>query len=152
MDNLLIGTKITILASGSWVCPATGQWGLELHGGGGGGYYQDYNQTGKPGMGSGSYQIVTLNKGTSYNVSVGKGGEARDYEQGYPGEATSFGNYSVDGGVGGNAGYDGSGNISDGQYGSPDHSQPYGNGGSGGSRTTGSQSGFQGAVILTFLG
>ena len=33
--NLLIGTKITILASGSWVCPATGQWGLELHGGGG---------------------------------------------------------------------------------------------------------------------
>ena len=114
--------------------------------------YNDYTRTAKPGMGSGSYQIVTLNKGTSYNVSVGKGGEALKNEQGYPGEATSFGNYSVDGGVGGNAGYDGSGNISDGQYGSPDHSQPYGNGGSGGSRTTGSQSGFQGAVILTFLG
>ena len=150
--NLLIGTKITILASGSWVCPATGQWGLELHGGGGGGSPGSYTgDNGKHGLGSGNYQIVSLIKGSNYSIVIGEGGEGNyNDEYGETGGTTSFGSYSVNGGAGGGASSNSSGNISDGEYGSTDHSQPYGNGGS--SDYNRGYSGSRGAVILTYLG
>ena len=149
--NLLIGTKITILASGSWVCPATGQWGLELHGGGGAGARGDsHGSEGEYGLGSGNYQIVSLTKGSNYSIVIGEGGEANYEDYGETGGTTSFGNYSVNGGAGGGSSSNSSGNISDERYGSTDHSQPYGNGGDADYKR--GYSGSRGAVILTYLG
>lgn len=157
-----VGTKITLLASASWTCPCTGTWTLEMHGGGGGGearHWQGSAQYGRevdgdPGGGSGSSQNVTLTKGTVYNVVIGSGGQGQQYEDGpiSAGGSTSFGSYSVGGGMPGTQGTTGTGNIADGQYGSPDHSQPYGNGGDGGTLRNDAGNGTQGVVILTFLG
>lgn len=95
-----IGTVIILdtVGSGSWECPASGQWQIEGHGGGGGGGYSmaEYmgGFTGGGGGGSGSQTTVNLIKGTKYDYTIGSGGQS-----GYNGKSTSFSSlFSVSGG------------------------------------------------------
>ena len=91
-----VGTVIVLdtVGSGSWECPASGSWNLEIHGGGGsggGGSYSStlYGNSGGGGGGSGTQAVVNLTKGTVYDYTVGKGGQPR-YEYGNSGEKTEF--------------------------------------------------------------
>lgn len=162
--DILVGTEIMLLASCTWVCPATGQWGLELHGGGGGGEgASDRVSIGENGTGSGNYQIVSLTKGSSYAVTVGNGGAGGNYNasnnvSGTNGGQTKFGSWSVDGGKGGGTSTSSSGNLAQHQRSKMDDNFLYGRGGAGGVEGTfgtsdrDGQNGARGCVILTFLG
>lgn len=107
-----VGTVIILdtVGSGSWECPASGSWNLEIHGGGGsggGGSHSStgYGNSGGGGGGSGAQAIVSLTKGTVYDYTIGKGGQPR-YGFGNAGEKTEFSTLlSVNGGgKGGEAG------------------------------------------------
>lgn len=122
-------TQTLTASSGTWTCPATGSWKIEMHGGGGGGgggfsgWYSEYVQeTGGMGAGGGGsgqmYDSVNFTKGQSISYTVGRGGnggssrydpdsEFGSYEgdrsgwSGGTGGTTTFGTYSVAGGGGG---------------------------------------------------
>lgn len=87
---------ITTVGTTTVTLPVSGNYYLELHGGGGGANQQNYS-----GGGSGQvYNSVALNAGT-YTVTIGKGGYSQLYmidSRITNGGATSFGNYSVAGG------------------------------------------------------
>lgn len=147
-------TEWTITQSGTWTVPRTGRYYIELYGGGGGGNGTSSNgRTG--GSSCQSYDSITLTKDQNLPVSIGVGGA---YE-GRTGTATTFGNYSVNGGGGAtsSAGGAGAGNLgkNGSQYYSSQVSPNYSDG------TFGTQYGFgskgnnqagPGAVYLKYLG
>lgn len=112
---LPIGTQIVLdtVGSGTWECPASGRWTLEMHGGGGAAVG---NQIGDGPIGgfmlvkrayaggaSGSTQTVTLSGGTKYSYIIGGGavGGYADYAPEYTienGGNTQFGSWSISGG------------------------------------------------------
>ena len=125
-----VGDVITLTAaSGTWVCPISGNWKLEMHGGGGGGgggfsgYFDENARHAIGGMGAGGggsgqmYNSVSFTQGQSIAYTIGRGGygaSARHdfsdfaaYENdrtglsGSTGGTTTFGDYSVAGGGGG---------------------------------------------------
>lgn len=108
-----VGTVIVLdtVGSGSWECPASGRWGIELHGGGGGGGDGSHSSTwygnsGGGGGGSGEYTTVNLVEGTVYDYTIGKGGNPAKYE--HSGEDTTFSTLiSVRGGGAGDDAYAG---------------------------------------------
>lgn len=75
---------LDVVGVGTWVCPASGKWTLEMHGGGGaavgnylvnapwGSGYMVITQA-FAGGGSGSTQVVTLTAGEVYEYQVGEG-------------------------------------------------------------------------------
>ena len=177
---LPVGTSYTITSSGTWICPATGQWQIELHGGGGGGgRAHSYNTPwgssfypGGGGGGSGLLQIIEIRANYPCSITIGLGGDGG--RRGNPSEAggstsiiyaassqlvCSGGLEGGDGSINGEGhGGAASGNIaSDGDgrtggYGNANKpAQTYGNGGAGGSLYEGSN-GQRGAAILTYLG
>lgn len=105
---------LDVVGAGTWVCPASGKWTLEMHGGGGAavGNYIATAPWGSgyivitqafAGGGSGSTQIVTLTAGEVYEYQVGEGASGGRSEQ-IPsstipdGRATSFHVWRVQGG------------------------------------------------------
>lgn len=104
---------LDVVGAGTWVCPASGKWTLEMHGGGGaavgnflanapGGFPMVISQA-LAGGGSGSTQVVTLTAGEVYEYQVGEG--ASGGRSGSPpsssipdGRATSFHAWRVQGG------------------------------------------------------
>ena len=92
-----VGTTYTITESGKWTVPATGQWQVELHGGGGCGYYSIYQTGISSGGGSGELFTTILNYGDIITVVIGKGANDSDWD----GEETSFGTLSIQGGISG---------------------------------------------------
>lgn len=178
-ETLPIGTTYTITQSGTWECPATGTWQVELHGGGGGnailtGRYTRY----AAGGGSGEIYTNLFTKGNVIQVVIGDGGSGKtisnDTVSGNSGGVTSFDTLSVSGGGGGKVEYmyigsnsiafesggtasgslatqGGTGSSAIGGYGNKDNTaQTYGNGAS----ISGPMvlTGNPGAVILTYLG
>lgn len=165
-----IGTQVIFdtVGSGDWECPASGNWKIELHGGGGGGSPGQSGMAtyGAGGGGSGAEGIFYLTSGTVYNYTVGKRG-ARNGNGG----TTIFGEHSVSGGGCGptyvyesaqigvpsvglnniastnNSAMGGYGNINN-------TSQIYGNGGMAGSAfyPSTNEPGENGAIILTYTG
>lgn len=165
-----IGTQVIFdtVGSSDWVCPASGNWKIELHGGGGGGSPGQSGMAiyGAGGGGSGAEGIFYLTSGTVYNYTVGKRG-ARNGNGG----TTIFGEHSVSGGGYGptyvyesaqigvpsvglnniastnNSAMGGYGNINN-------TSQIYGNGGNAGSTfyPSANEPGKNGAIILTYIG
>ena len=147
-------TEWTITSSGTWTVPRTGRYYIELYGGGGGGNGTSSNgRTG--GSSCQSYDSITLTKDQNLPVSIGVGGAS----EGGTGTATTFGNYSVNGGGGAtsSAGGAGAGNLgkNGSQYYSSQVSPNYSDG------TFGTQYGFgskgnnqagPGAVYLKYLG
>lgn len=111
-----VGTIYTLTSSGTWTAPVTGKYDIELHGGGGGGgagAYDDVNVgstaigTGAGGGGSGElYEGVTLTGGKAYTYSIGSGGSGgtKNGYNGSDGGTTTFGDYSIAGGLGGGGG------------------------------------------------
>lgn len=104
---------LDVVGAGTWVCPASGKWTLEMHGGGGAaaGNFTANGPGGFPmviaqalaGGGSGSTQVVTLTAGEVYEYQVGEG--ASGGRSGSPpsssipdGRATSFHAWRVQGG------------------------------------------------------
>ena len=175
-----IGYQVILdtVGSGTWVCPASGNWEVELHGGGGGGGGGGLSYAGAGGGGSGELYTVNIACGQQMDYSIGKGGvrgrgsqNTSNSTSGYAGGATSFGLYSIDGGGGAGAGAGpsahggtNSGSLSGG--GSSGGSFPgaggigntekidqtYGSGGRGGVKRTPGVDGYDGAIILTYLG
>ena len=88
-----------ITESGTWVVPKTGRYMLELYGGGGG-TSRDYTRY--VGYGGGSscqhYDSVTLTAGDQISVTIGALGKSATNYSVKAGGATTFGDYSVDGG------------------------------------------------------
>lgn len=186
-----VGQNWIFTSNRDFVVPITGKYRIELHGGGGGGggaMYRPWNETyylGGGGGGSGEvYNNVELTKNTVQSIIIGAGGavgtNGTDPESGsvipalagLQGGTTSFGSYSVAGGLGGEGattmryGYGGTGTgslASNGADGiTPEGRTIGGAGGSGGS-TYGSygnggrgeiegSNGASGCVILTYLG
>lgn len=154
-----VGTTYTITESGSWTCPASGDWRIELHGGGGGGASDALQGIYATGGGSGEIYTASLKYGDVINVTIGNAGAAWQ-----PGAASVFGNLSLNGGGGGAANpYPGIGGSASGSIASAGNAgrsssisiglgntsvptQSYGNGGAPGSN------GQPGAAIVTFLG
>ncbi len=155
------------VGSGEWICPASGRWHIEGHGGGGAGGDLDFfnNTGGGGGGGSGEEYEVTLNanEAISYFIGICPGSDKN-------GQDTTFGYYTF---VGGNAavktrGGNASGSLAtDGEngkwqsiggvggYGNKNKpEQTYGNGGKGfGTGSTPDEHlGLPGAIILTYLG
>lgn len=74
---------LDVVGAGTWVCPASGKWTLEMHGGGGaaaGNFISTTPWGGQmvitqafAGGGSGSTQVVTLTAGEVYEYQVGEG-------------------------------------------------------------------------------
>ena len=104
---------LDVVGAGTWVCPASGKWTLEMHGGGGAavGNRTANGPFGFPlvidqafaGGGSGSTQIVTLTAGEVYEYQVGEGasGGRADYNPSSTipnGRATSFHVWRMQGG------------------------------------------------------
>lgn len=175
---LPVGTSYTITSSGTWICPATGQWQIELHGGGGGGG-EGYYTGGGGGGGSGDVWTVRISRNASLSVFIGSRGlGSHDSENGSDGGPTTISGavaLSCQGGAGGRRGLigtPGQGGAASGslatpggngdQYRNPgaggygnrnNRKQKYGNGGDGGgySNARGS-AGQPGAAILTYLG
>lgn len=166
-----IGQSFILLNSGSFVVPATGKYRIEIHGGGGGaggGFIIEHTPTEERqyngGLGGGSgevYNNVTLTIGDVISYTIGVGGHSgssggynpyTEATDGTQGGTTTFGEYSIVGGLGGGAatnqanGIDGlqSGNLADGQSGG----STFGNFGNGGTRGNG----VDGAIIITYLG
>ena len=65
----------------TWLCPATGTWNLELHGGGGAGGYGTAKEQfwpgdgGGGGGGSGEQTELELSAGVYYEITIGAGGK-----------------------------------------------------------------------------
>ena len=128
------GTTVNLGKITEFVCEDDGTYTLELHGGGGGGGgYAEVNDTGQWESGDGGYGgssgalwTVMLEGGKSYPVSIGKGGRGGDYdssgqyaqgEAGTDGGDTTFGDYSITGGEGGEGGWANESTGSGGDYG-----------------------------------
>lgn len=156
------------VGEGTWVCPASGQWEVEGHGGGCGGYQGTRRSPGRGGGGSGDIATITITAGGAISYKVGQGGSGVPDRFGNPGAgaSSSFGDITFYGSVSYNAagslataGQSPSGS-SGGEGGKGNKNKPeqtYGNGGNGGGRATGSDytsgdDGEDGAIILTYLG
>lgn len=167
---LPVGTQYVFdtVGNGTWECPVSGNWKIELHGGGGGGSRGVLGNfsTGAGGGGSGAEGVFRLTSGTVYDYIVGEGG-ARSSNGG----KTVFGEHSITGGGSGpysmldratigvpsdgltsiasanNSKIGGLGNVNN-------TSQKYGNGGDGGTSSypTSNTAGENGAIILTYIG
>lgn len=113
------GYKVTLTATqGTWTCPASGSWQIEIHGGGGGGG-GSYSTSGAPhcflgagGGGSGSLYTSSYTRNQTISYTIGRGGAAGVNDinddqgtDGSDGQPTTFGTFSVDGGEGGSAYY-----------------------------------------------
>lgn len=176
-----IGQSFILLNSGSFVVPATGKYRIELHGGGGGngGDYivwiqnrRRYGQEVLGGAGGGSgevYNNVQLAAGDIIPYTIGKGGSngkdtsnqsSNPATDGTQGGTTTFGSYSIAGGMYGTAATRlsrgvcgvGSGSIATAGYFSEDgNSKRVGSGGSE-FGNYGNGGGVDGAVIVTYLG
>lgn len=159
------------VGSGTWVCPASGQWEVEGHGGGCGGYRGSIGGAGRGGGGSGDISTITITAGEAISYEVGQGGTGASDRPANPGAGTdsrfgditfsgsasihAAGSLATDGrspsGSGFHGGAGGKGNKNKPQ-------QTYGNGGNGGRRMTVSGhyasggDGKDGALILTYLG
>lgn len=159
------------VGSGTWVCPASGQWEVEGHGGGCGGYQGSSITPGDGGGGSGEVYTIDLASGQKISYRIGRGGVgAADTAHARPGGGgnTTFGELTFHGasgqaGTGSLASTGGSGtHISGGAGGKGNKNKPeqtYGNGGYGGRRSyqgyntyTAGGDGKDGAIILTYLG
>lgn len=177
-ETLPIGTTYTITQSGTWECPATGTWQVELHGGGGGAARATGNRNYSiSGGGSGELYTSTYKKGASISVTIGAGGSGATSSYvatATDGGTTKFGDLSISGGGGSWINYSSvyigpaSGSIatsgnwernndtnivpdSSGGYGNKNNTtQTYGNGGS--VLNNAAKNGYSGAVILTYLG
>lgn len=167
-----IGYQVILdtVGEGTWVCPASGNWEVEGHGGGCGGYPGTRSRSGHGGGGSGDISTITITAGEAISYEVGQGGSGAPDYSGNPGAGTDsrFGDITFFGSVS----YNAAGSLAtDGQRGSISSSgeggkgnrnkpeQTYGNGGNGGSRVTGGASNYKpgedgedGAIILTYLG
>lgn len=141
-ETVPVGTVWTITEDGDWEVLATGNYQVELHGGGGGaggGLNVNYGETywsGGAGGGSGELFNASLTKGEIISAQIGQGGSGGNagssFSQGTDGNAgskTSFGDFFVNGGDYGRAPKT-SGNILS-QY-------PYGGAASGSIATAGS--------------
>lgn len=166
-----IGYQVILdtVGEGTWVCPASGQWEVEGHGGGCGGYRGVRGGAGgRGGGGSGDISTITITAGEAISYEVGQGGTGASDRLANPGAGTGsrFGDITFSGSAdasaagslatagqppsGFNGGAGGKGNKN-----KPE--QTYGNGGNGGRRvTTGNYTaggdGKDGAIILTYLG
>lgn len=159
------------VGSDEWTCPASGQWEVEAHGGGCGGYQGTVSRPGNGGGGSGEVYTITLNSGQKIRYRIGYGGAgAADTSYARPGGGgeTTFGELVINGAQStapvGSLGSSGrppsttSGGA--GGYGNKNKpEQTYGNGGRGGGRSyqvgnryTAGGDGKDGAIILTYLG
>ena len=155
------------VGSGEWTCPASGQWEVEGHGGGGHGSKRlGTSVGGAGGGGSGELETIILAAGQAITYKVGAGD---DYFS--QGGTTSFGELEFPGGFSSNYGSTAgraSGSIASsgrtthtrtggaGGKGNVNNStQSYGNGGRGAnasSTATVGEPGKDGAIILTYLG
>lgn len=110
-----------INTSGTWTVPYSGRYNLYLRGGGGGSWIYNYPTSVTPyaivasGGGSGEvFSGISLTAGEVIPVTIGQGGNFSENtaSPASQGGSTTFGNYSVAGGMGGsqNAGGAGSGN------------------------------------------
>lgn len=150
------------VGEGAWICPASGRWRIELHGGGGhgGSYDFTYFKAGGGGGGSGEEYETTLNAGQNVSYSVGSATLV-------DGKPTTFGEYSVIGGYRASRNYGGPGNgslatdgansfgVNPGKGGVGNKNKPsqtYGNGGDGADVASDPEKGTDGAIILTYLG
>lgn len=158
-----IGYQVILdtVGSGEWECPVSGNWHIELHGGGGRGGTFDFvaYNAGGGGGGSGEEYETTLNVGQKVSYSVGGATTSS-------GDTTTFGKYSIQGGsttwdCQGAAGYgslatsgkNGANRPGKGGYGNKNKPlQTYGNGGDGADIATDPGDGKDGAIILTYLG
>lgn len=159
------------VGSGEWTCPASGQWEVEGHGGGCGGYQGSNISTGNGGGGSGEVYTIDLASGQKISYRIGIGGDgAADTAHARPfgGGNTTFGELTFHGaseqaGTGSLAGNGGRGTQTSGGAGGKGNKnkpeQTYGNGGRGGGRSyqgygtyTAGGDGKDGAIILTYLG
>ena len=159
------------VGSGTWVCPASGQWEVEGHGGGCGGYQGSSSRGGNGGGGSGEVYTIDLASGQKISYRIGGGGDgAADTAHARPrgGGNTTFGELTFHGaleqaGTGSLASTGSSGTYSSGGVGGKGNKnkpeQTYGNGGTGGRRSyqgyntyTPGGDGKDGAIILTYLG
>ena len=157
------------VGSGTWVCPASGQWEVEGHGGGCGGYRGAKGSSGgRGGGGSGDISTIIITAGEAISYEVGQGGTGASVLFANPGAGTDsrFGDITFSGSASMNAAgslatngqppsgfYGGAGGK--GNKNKPE--QTYGNGGNGGRRATTSDytsggAGKDGAIILTYLG
>ena len=182
--SIPVGTQFILdtVGSGTWTCPVSGSWQIEMHGGGGGGGggHRVYNGSGGGGSGEVVTAYLTIDSAISFEIgSGGAGGTA--YEQdmfghgipasdGEGGGTTIFGTYSIEGGgkglagsytcpggasAGSLAGAGGSGGMIIGYGGkgnTQNPSQIYGYGGVGGTKEKAGIKGKDGAIILTYLG
>lgn len=155
------------VGSGTWVCPASGQWEVEGHGGGCGGY-RGSSVAGRGGGGSGDISTITITAGKAISYEVGQGGTGASNQFVTPGAGTDsrFGDITFSGSASVNAAGSLATNgqpptsFNGGEGGKGNKNKPeqtYGNGGNGGrSATTGGYTsggaGKDGALILTYLG
>lgn len=159
------------VGAGEWTCPASGQWEVEGHGGGCGGYQGSNTSSGNGGGGSGEVYTIDLASGQKISYRIARGGDgAADTAHARPrrGGDTTFGELTFHGasgqaGTGSLAGGGSSGTYSSGGAGGKGNKnkpeQTYGNGGYGGRRSyqgyntyTPGGDGKDGALILTYLG
>lgn len=160
-----IGTQIVLdtVGSGEWTCLASGEWEVELHGGGGAGGYAFGGYKGGGGGGSGSVFTSNFKEGEILKYTIGAGG-TNSNKNGGP---TQIAQLSVFGAFSARyyAGGDGEGNLGTaggngdalaiglGGLGNPNKpEQSYGNGGDGYALTGKTNPGKDGAIILTYLG
>lgn len=162
------------VGSGEWTCPASGQWEVEGHGGGCGGYQGSSTRGGNGGGGSGEVYTIDLASGQKISYRIGVGGDgAADtaWARPFGGGNTTFGELTFHGaseqaGVGSLASSGNPGSSSAQSFGGAGGKgnknkpeQTYGNGGRGGRRSfqgyntyTAGGDGTDGALILTYLG
>ena len=156
-----IGYQVILdtVGSGTWTCPASGQWEVEGHGGGGHGSKRlSISVGGAGGGGSGELETIILAAGQAITYKVGAGDDYFDQ-----GGTTSFGELEFPGGFSSNygsitsagrttytrtGGAGGKGNVTS-------STQSYGNGGRGANASSTAivgEPGKDGAIILTYLG
>ena len=155
------------VGSGTWTCPASGQWEVEGHGGGGHGSKRlGTSVGGAGGGGSGELETIILAAGQTITYKVGAGDNYFDQ-----GGTTSFGELEFPGGFSSDSGNVpglASGSIASagrtthtrtggaGGKGNVNNStQSYGNGGWGANASSTAsvgEPGKDGAIILTYLG
>lgn len=160
------------VGSGEWTCPASGQWEVEGHGGGCGGYQGARYRSGDGGGGSGEVYTIDLASGQKISYRIGRGGvgaAASASTRPSGGGNTTFGELTFHGASGksrvgslASSGSSGSSGVqtSGGAGGKGNKNKPkqtYGNGGNGGRRAitgnyTSGKDGEDGAIILTYLG
>lgn len=176
-----VGTKwILTDSSGTFKVPASGNYQVEIHGGGGGGrmtlqtgYDSIYDVCG--GGGSGEVYTAEFTRGDIISYTVGKGGTGVKNAVPTDGEGSTFGDLAIDGGGGGlparlsgsyeyiprpnavgslatdGAYVSGTGKAQGGYGNKNKPTQTYGNGGSAGGSLT-SFNGKDGGIIVTYLG